>query len=350
MRLLLCLFVVLGVSLSAQAQDLRMLLPGPGTIVLTVGKWLLQDRDPVYEITVQGTGRTVTEARDQALRLAVHQALGSLVLSQTEILNGEVHMNRILNHSSGYVHRVHEHEVRSDASGATVVKITAWVKRSQLADGLIGQSETAGSIDGVNTARSLQSLQHQHSSGQELLIAVSREHPERSFDIKSSQTQWRLTRLGSAELTVSYQAKWNQNYIQSLAEAVQNTNELSQQDRCFLNPGGCDSYSYVDLQLRPGRHGRTIRAAYLNQHSYAQLHDAFVYTTPVMVVSLMDGMNTVLHRECHAMPAGFVEMTYRGFRVHAWYQHQAQIKVRRDFSASQAEDIRKITIALSRVC
>jgi hypothetical protein len=55
------------------------------SVVITVVPWLLKDSERYYFVTAKGYGRTTEEARTQALRAAVDQAVGSVVNSEREV-------------------------------------------------------------------------------------------------------------------------------------------------------------------------------------------------------------------------------------------------------------------------
>ena len=54
-------------------------------------------------LTVVGSGKTIEEAKTNALRSAIEQAYGAFVSSNTEILNDEIVKNEIVSISSGNI-------------------------------------------------------------------------------------------------------------------------------------------------------------------------------------------------------------------------------------------------------
>ena len=110
----LLMAVLCAVSVTAQAQIspavTAALVPSPLGIVLTVGQWLLQDRRQVYYIQVQAPGDTFDQARQNAFRLAVEQAVGTLILSETESRNARLHRDEIIT----YEIRNHDHRLHRD--------------------------------------------------------------------------------------------------------------------------------------------------------------------------------------------------------------------------------------------
>ena len=82
------------------------IIPSPVTIAIQVGQWILfnDKTDELYYIRVQATGNTESQARTEAFRLAVDQAVGSLLVSENVIQNGDVTRRDLINYSSGYVY------------------------------------------------------------------------------------------------------------------------------------------------------------------------------------------------------------------------------------------------------
>jgi hypothetical protein len=111
------------------------IMPSPLGIVLTVGKWIYDasTRKQVYYIEVAGQGSNPTEARDNGFRLAVEQAIGSLISSETEVQNGRIVRDEIISYASGFVDRFEIIETRTTGTG-TLVFMRVWVKRSDLSD------------------------------------------------------------------------------------------------------------------------------------------------------------------------------------------------------------------------
>ncbi len=73
------LAILLGCSAPAIAVP-SWVIPSPITIAIQVGKWLQSNDEEVYYVRVQSKGSTEGEARTEAFRLAVDQAVGSLLI------------------------------------------------------------------------------------------------------------------------------------------------------------------------------------------------------------------------------------------------------------------------------
>ena len=111
-------------------------MPSPISVAITVGQWLMKDREQVYYLQVRAQGRDEKHARNQAFRLAVEQAIGALVLAETEVRRGNVERNDVISYSSGFVHDFKILEQRT-VNGVHEIVVDVWVARSHLADRLL---------------------------------------------------------------------------------------------------------------------------------------------------------------------------------------------------------------------
>jgi ABC-type uncharacterized transport system substrate-binding protein len=62
-----------------------------------------QDDDKNISITVSGSGKTLDDAKQSALRSAIEQAYGSFISTKTEILNDQVVADQMASVSSGNI-------------------------------------------------------------------------------------------------------------------------------------------------------------------------------------------------------------------------------------------------------
>jgi hypothetical protein len=203
------------------------IMPSPLGIVLTVGKWIYDasTRKQVYYIEVAGQGSNPTEARDNGFRLAVEQAIGSLISSETEVQNGRIVRDEIISYASGFVDRFEIIETRTTGTG-TLVFMRVWVKRSDLSDRLLNRSERSGEVDGARASVQLQTLNQERATGDRLLQQVLNDFPKRAFDIEMKPTDV-VRQNRSAHMELTFVLGWNQDYLRSLWTALEATSQRS---------------------------------------------------------------------------------------------------------------------------
>ena len=201
------------------------IVPSPLGIVLSVGKWIYDSatKKQVYYIEVAGQGSNPIEARDNGFRLAVEQAIGTLISSETEVQNGRIVRDEIVSYASGFVDRFEITETRTAAAG-TLVFMRVWVKRSDLSDRLLNRSEQSGQVDGARASVQLQTLNQERATGDRLLQQVLNDFPRRAFDIEMKPTDVNRQNR-TAVLDINFQLAWNQDYLRSLWTAVEATGQ-----------------------------------------------------------------------------------------------------------------------------
>jgi hypothetical protein len=217
--------LLLTLAAPATANEvLKLFTPTPVAVVLKVGEWLTRDRETVYYIQVEGVAATEAEARTQAFRLAVEQAVGSLLLTETAVKNGEVQRHEIINYSSGYI-RDFEYVSKKSGSWGTSLVVDVWVAGSKIADRLGVRARSTGDLAGGKIAESLASIQQQNDSGDAVVLAVLTDFPERAFSVKVNRVEWKLENR-QPMLQVEFHTWWNKQYLDALEQAMQTVGDV----------------------------------------------------------------------------------------------------------------------------
>jgi hypothetical protein len=219
MRTLIAIVVAAGILTTAKAQITpQMFAPTPFGVVMTVGQWLLTNNKRVYYIEVQGQGVTAEEARMNGFRLAVEQALGSVIASETEQQNSRIRRDEVISYAAGFVERF---EIVSTIHTGSVHEIAmrVWIQRTNLAERLLVTSRADGQIDGARAAVAVETTQYSRSQGDRLLATVLNDFPKRSFDIKVRPIEIEMDTNRNPLVVVAYHIKWNRQYEKSVIAA-----------------------------------------------------------------------------------------------------------------------------------
>jgi hypothetical protein len=262
-------------------------MPSPLGIALTVGKWIYDaaTKEEVYYIEVAGEGRTAEEARTVALRIAVEQAVGSIMSSETEVRNGRIVRDEIINYASGYVDR---YEITNQATSSVGVRITmrVWVRKSVLSNRLLNRSERSGEVDGARASVQLATLNQERVTGDRLVQTVLNDFPKRSFDIELKNTELKYSgRQGVLE--VPFTVTWNRDYLKSLWTALSATSQKgsSPQGTVIVTPGAWFA-------------GFGGTATYDDVGKLHQVVGTIVGSRPAVLITIKSASNTVLFRQC----------------------------------------------------
>ena len=119
----------------------------PISIAITAGQWLTKETRKLYYVQVEATADNLEAARQEGLRLAVDMAVGTFVLAENEIRNGEVLRKDLIKYSAGYVERF---ETKSETAigNRTRVVLDVWVSESKISSRLMGVSQARNTING----------------------------------------------------------------------------------------------------------------------------------------------------------------------------------------------------------
>lgn len=275
----------------AQAFDPRILMPSPVSIALTVGQWMMKDRVETYYLRVKAAGRDEQDARDQAFRLAVNQAIGSLTLSETQVRNGELQRHEIINYSSGYIHDFKILDRYNDGRDM-VIEIDVWVRKSQIADRLLNKSADAGSVEGGRISQQIESLQHQRATGDRVLATVLADFPTRAFDVAIEPTQVVFDRNRQGILKVPFHVRWNSQYIASLSEAVTVINQRGDCGRSWLKK--CRHTAVVHAGHASGYFDDTV--------AQDLMHREMIISRPMVKLTILDNMGATRFQQCFSFP------------------------------------------------
>jgi hypothetical protein len=306
------------------------LKPNPVSIIIQVVPWLLKDGHPTYFVTAQGHGRTTEEARTEALRAAVDQAVGSVISSQREVENRELRRSEVVQYASGYVDR---YEVKSikEHNGLVAVTVDVWVRRSRLQDRLLGKHETPGRVDTDRLVAQSETINHSRQQGDRLLEQVLRDYPRRAFDLEVGQSRVTYDDQRRQRIEISWKLRWRHAYLESLREALSAVSQNSNAGDCVgLYARTCQHMGYVTIKARPGRHGWSRTAGFDDSITLGMVRQHLIDSHPAILVTLTGRSGNQIWRGCYRygelenIPEGLVpndritQPTHNGILVNGW--------------------------------
>lgn len=290
-RLVAALTVVCAVNITVTAQTIplttNMLIPSPLGVVLMVGKWIYDSstRQEVYYIEVAGDGDTPQQARMNGFRLAVEQAIGTLISSETETQNGRIMRDEIISYASGFVDRFEIIGQQATNSGVRV-SMKVWVRKSALSDRLLNRTEKSGEVDGARASIQLQTLNQERATGDRLLQQVLNDFPRRAFDIEMKPAEiLRQNRIAYMELPFSL--SWNKDYLRSLWTALDATSQQTSRPVASITVNGGGWF---------GGFGGT--AGFDDAHKFVLLAQRMYASSPALLVTVRGTGRQVLYSAC----------------------------------------------------
>lgn len=288
-----------------------MFMPTPLGVILSIGQWIRFETKQVYYIEVAGDGPTEAEARTNGFRLAVEQAIGSLISSETEVQNGRLVRDEIINYAAGYVEKFEIVNVRN-YNGGVRVTMKVWVVRSALADRLLNKSEKSGEIDGARASVQLATLNQERASGDRLVAQVLKDFPRRAFDIDLQPADI-VRDQRQAAIEIPFKITWNQDYLRSLWAALDATSSKTSTPVAVI---GLNSGSLF---------GFGGQARYDDPTKYQLLVNTMVNPKPAVLFTLKSADNQILYRQCSWWtPWNFVETSI--YRPTAFVNGSAKVR------------------------
>ena len=215
----IALVICICCAITSKAQTLVTLAPNPLSIALTVGQWLVKDSQKTYYVRVESTAPTPAQARAEGFKLAVSQAVGTLVVAESEVKNQELLRSEIIQYSSGYIQ---DFKILSEAQVGSMTRVVmdVWVTESKIADRLLNVSKADGAIEGEKSAAQYRSNINQLQSGDRLLEMVLRDFPSKAFDIQVGKSIVTMPSR-SIQIQIPISISWNSAYISSLTEVLE---------------------------------------------------------------------------------------------------------------------------------
>lgn len=287
--LALALAVIFSASVSAQTADTASILkPNPVSVVITVIPWLLKDSERYYFVTAKGYGLTTEEAKTQALRAAVDQAVGSVVNSEREVENQRLRRSEVVQYAAGFVDRYEVKRVEQE-NGFVAITVDVYVKRSRLTDRLLGDHKTPGRIDGERLQAQTETLNHSRQQGDRLLAMVLADFPRRAFEIEQGASRVYYNDQRQRQLELSFKLRWRHAYLENLREALATVSQNSNAGDCIgLYARKCNYQGYITIKARLGQHGWSRTAAFDDSISLGMIYQNLIASRPAVLITIND--------------------------------------------------------------
>jgi hypothetical protein len=289
--------LAMAMTLHVMAGTPSWLMPNAWTIGIHLAQWIIKDQKKVYYVEVTSQGRDFLDAREQAFRMAVEQAVGSVISTDTRVQLGRLQRDEIIVYSSGFIENYEQVDVRQQGS-MVQIKMRVWVSHNKLANRLLSESRTAGSVEGGRISTQIESFQHERATADRLLSSVLRDFPRRGFDLTVGNTRVIVDQQRQTFLQVPVTVTWSRHYLDSMAEAIRAINQRSdcREPGIFVQPRACDARSRIAVGGAVGY--------FDDLESWTAINREMVMSRPQILMRLLDTHNQVQYQGCF----GIVEL------------------------------------------
>jgi hypothetical protein len=285
--------MVLGLAMSTQvmATTPSWLMPNVWSIGIQLAQWSVKERRQVYYVEVTAQGRDPHSAREQAFRMAVEHAMGSVISTDTRVQLGRLQRDDIIVYSSGFVDSYELVDQRSLGPDFQV-KMRVWVSHNRLANRLLSESRTAGVVEGGRISAQIESFQHERGTADRLLESVLQDFPRRGFDLAVGHTRVSVDHGRQTQLQVPVTVSWSQHYISSMAEAIASINQRTncREPGVFMQPRACDAPSRVVVG--------SATAHFDDLNTWRAINREMVMSRPQILMRILDTQNRVQYQDC----------------------------------------------------
>lgn len=263
------------------AVTANMLMPNPLGIILMVGQWIIFENEKTYYIEVIGEGSTNRESQMNGFRLGVEQAVGSVIASETHVVNDRIKRDEVISYASGYVNKF---EIVKVENKNNIVQTTMklWIKRSPLANRLLAESTGRAQVDGPRIAAVDITINEQFRNGQKLLGTVLNDYPQRSFKVEIGKTSLSVTGNRQSMISIPFTVEWDSRYLDALFASI----KPAAVDRGWFCGGNCNNdYKINNLRFDSDQY-------------YQQIIGRFSQIGAIPQVTIRDAHNRVVYRAC----------------------------------------------------
>lgn len=180
-------------------------------------------------ITVIGEGTDLIQAKNNGFQKAIEQEVGVVLLSNKEVQNSKLVKDKIITHSSGYIH---DYKIHNTDKVGDIYYITmdVYVKSSAISERVLGVIKDSRNIDGEKINEQYTSYNNSRKTGDELLNLVLSDYPKSAYVVTNQLVDKDdiitvVDRDRNPVLIVPFQVTFNYNFLKSLNESLKATSD-----------------------------------------------------------------------------------------------------------------------------
>jgi hypothetical protein len=259
-RRILALVLSLTLAGPVTAQTPPMSTASVVLSVIRIALNLGSGKQDYTQVDVASEGHSVEQARLEGFRVAVNQAVGSVIATQTQTQNQRLIRDEIINYSSGFVDRFEILEQQNQGNRVQL-KMRVWVAESKLAHRLLGQSYDSQQVPGGRIGAQIETLLEERQQGDRLIEAVMQDYPHRAFDVRVGKSRVKFDDYRRASIITDVTIRWDRRFTDAVRDTLRQTRD-------------------------PAKH--------------AWVYQQAVGREPTIQLAAVDSHGKILHKECRA--------------------------------------------------
>ena len=218
--------MILLLSSSAWCQIPAVFMPTPAGVVLQIGSWIWSaSGSGTRTVTVQAHADTAAEALTLAQRMAVEQAVGTVVIAAAHAESDRMVSDGVWTYSGA---RIERYDVVEQTATSTTIRA---VVRAMRMHTIPVRTSTAEAF--VTPAATQQVA---WSSGDAVIQQFLTTYPTNSFRVSTQAPEWIQTDQRQQELRVRFQVTWSDQWLAAWRELADATHtDMRRLDRARQN-------------------------------------------------------------------------------------------------------------------
>ena len=168
-------------------------------------------------VRVIGIGKSLDEAKQNALKMAVQYRAGIVLLSDRESRNLELVKNEISAYSAGYVDNFSIISQKI-VNGNYEIILDVFVSDSRISQRLLSKSNSIQTFESERHHEQINSVLHERVAGDKLLRQVLSDYPLRAYNVQQLPYQIKFDHERNLQLIVPYTIQWNPNFLNAMRE------------------------------------------------------------------------------------------------------------------------------------
>jgi hypothetical protein len=245
-------------------------------------------------IRVEGIGNTLQQAKDNAFKTAVELQVGFVIVNELESKDNKLTRNDIINYSAGYVD---SYKIISTNTydNKVVVIVDVNVSSSKIADRILGTSTDPKLFDNVKHSTQYETYVNSKHKGDKLLTSVLNDYPRKAFTVTQSQHKFGVDVYRNAFIEISFQLKWNYNYIVSFNEAL---SLLEDGSNGLLKPSPAN---IVVMAKDPKDYvlGKKTHFKFNDVFTFDTVKQRFDENIPKLQLTIYNQNNSIFYKKCY---------------------------------------------------